>query len=205
MKVSILDYDAGNLASVYNAFHNFGASVKIISNYKEISSAERLVVPGVGSAKNCIDHLIKKNFFSELCHFIKKDRPILGICLGFQIFGNNLFENGKSKGLGLIDADVKEISKVNDILITHVGWNKISYNQKIMKKFSFKNEEAYFYFCHSFKMIINNDSKLECSDTIYKKQQIPALVLKDNFIGTQFHPEKSQVAGSKIIEKFLTF
>jgi imidazole glycerol-phosphate synthase subunit HisH len=201
MKVSILDYDAGNLASVYNCFYNLGASVKVINNYKDIKKAERLVVPGVGSAKYSIDYLNKNKMFNELKLFIETGRPILGICLGLQIFGKNLCEHGKSEGLGFIDADVKEISVKNKSIMSHIGWNKIDSNKELTKRLNIK-ENTYFYFCHSYSLNIYKKSKLIYLKTFYQKE-IPALVLKENFLGAQFHPEKSQIAGSKLIENFL--
>ena len=160
MKVSILDYDAGNLASVYNCFYNLGASVKVINNYKDIKKAERLVVPGVGSAKYSIDYLNKNKMFNELKLFIETGRPILGICLGLQIFGKNLCEHGKSEGLGFIDADVKEISVKNKSIMSHIGWNKIDSNKELTKRLNIK-ENTYFYFCHSYSLNIYKKSKLD--------------------------------------------
>lgn len=201
MKVSILDYGAGNLASVYNAFYNLGASVKIINCPTDVKKSDRLIIPGVGSAKNSIKYLKEKNLFLAIQEFIKKERPILGICLGFQIFCKNLYEGGKSSGLGFLDADVKKIYEENENLLTHMGWNSISTNQEVNKIYKIK-ENSFFYFCHSYYISINDPEKLNCSNTYFKKK-IPAIILKKNFVGTQFHPEKSQVAGSKFLENFL--
>lgn len=201
MNVSILDYNAGNLASVYNCFYNLGASVKIITDYKDIASAERLVIPGVGSAKNSINYLKEKKMFNELKLFTETERPILGICLGLQIFANNLNEDGKSEGLGLIDADVEEISIKNNSIISHIGWNKIEINEEITKRLKVK-ENTYFYFCHSYSLNIRKKAEIIFSNTFFEKK-IPALVIKDNFLGAQFHPEKSQSAGSRLLENFL--
>lgn len=201
MNISILNYDAGNLASVFNAFYNLGANVKIINDSKELECSDRLVIPGVGSAKNSLDYLRKKNLLDSLKNFIKTGRPIMGICLGLQIFSKYLYEDGKSYGLGFIDAEVKNIYEKDDIIFTHVGWNKISANKEIKKILKIK-DGSFFYFCHSYYLEINKNDKLDYSKTFYIKE-IPAIIIKDNFIGTQFHPEKSQLAGSKLIENFL--
>ncbi len=201
MKVSILDYGAGNLASVYNAFYNLGISVKIINSQEDIIKSDRLIIPGVGSAKNSINYLKDKKLFLSIQEFIRKERPILGICLGLQIFCKSLYEDGKSNGLGFLDADVKKIYEENNILSTHMGWNSVSSNEEINKILKIK-ENSFFYFCHSYSLHIKNSEKFNISETFFKRK-IPAIILKENFIGTQFHPEKSQVSGSKLLENFL--
>lgn len=201
MRVSILDYGAGNMASVFNAFYNLGASVKIINHSEEIENSDRLIIPGVGSAKNSIDYLKDNKLFHSIQRFLEKGRPMMGICLGFQIFSKNLYEDGKSIGLGFIDADVKKIHEDNNILYTHIGWNSVGTNDEI-KKFLKIKESTFFYFCHSYYLEIKNSEKLNYSETFFFKK-IPAIILKENFIGTQFHPEKSQGNGSKLLENFL--
>lgn len=201
MNISILNYEAGNLASVFNAFYNLGANVKVINDCKELERSDRLVIPGVGSAKNSLEYLRKNNLFDSIKNFMKTGRPIMGICLGLQIFSKHLYEDGKSYGLGFIDAEVKKIFEKNDILLTHVGWNEITANEEIKKVLNIK-DRSFFYFCHSYYLQINKNKKLEYSKAFYKKE-IPAVIIKENFIGTQFHPEKSQAAGNKLIESFL--
>ena len=203
MKISILDYKAGNLASVYYFFYNLGLDVKVISELNEIKNAERLVIPGVGSAKKAIEYLNKNHIIEALQSFLITEKPILGICLGLQIFCKNLMEKGRSKGLGFIDADVVQISNKKEQLYNHVGWNNLSYDNDISKKFKIK-KNSYFYFCHSyyvsFKNPLNTESEYACTN--YKNKKIPAIILKENFLGTQFHPEKSQVNGSKLLENY---
>ena len=201
MKISILDYNAGNLASVYNFFYNLGLNVKIIKNPKEIKNSNRLVVPGVGSAKYAINYLRKEGLLHEIKDFLKTGNPILGICLGFQIFAKTLYENGKSSGVGFINADVLPFSNNNKMLNTHVGWNKVQGNSQLLKKLNIK-PNSYFYFCHSFYLNINNENNIKYSHTTFKKK-FPSILVKDNFVGTQFHPEKSQNNGTKIIKNFL--
>ena len=169
MKVSILDYGAGNLASVFNAFYNLGVSVKIINSRENIKNADRLIIPGVGSAKNSINYLKNKKLFLSIEEFLKKGRPILGICLGLQIFCKNLYEDGKSSGLGFLDADVKKIYEDNNVLSTHMGWNSISTNKEIKKILKIK-EKFFFYFCHSYSLDIKSSEKLNLSETFFKKK-----------------------------------
>ena len=102
MKISILNYDACNLASVYNSFYRLGVEIKIIEKANEIKSSDKIIIPGVGSAKHAIDYLTKKELLEPLKNFISSGKPILGICLGFQLFAKKLFENGESNGLGFI-------------------------------------------------------------------------------------------------------
>ena len=198
MKIGILNYNACNLASIYNSIFRLGYDPKIIEKRAELKSIDKLIIPGVGAAKNCLDYLKKNDLFSEVEIFFKKENPILGICLGLQIFSKNLFEHGKSSGFNLIDADVVSFpnKKIN------IGWRKILINDKNWIEFNNKS----FYFCHSYLLKFNNaNDKKYCKARINSQEEIPSLIIKQNFIGTQFHPEKSQTVGNKFIEKFLNW
>jgi imidazole glycerol-phosphate synthase subunit HisH len=198
MKIGILNYNACNLASIYNSIFRLGHDPQIIEKRAELKSIDKLIIPGVGAAKNCLDYLKKNDLFSEVEIFFKKEKPILGICLGLQIFSKNLFEHGKSSGFNLIDADVVSFpnKKIN------IGWRRILISDKDWIEFNNKS----FYFCHSYLLKFNSSTdKKYCKARINSQEEIPSLIIKKNFVGTQFHPEKSQTVGNKFIEKFLNW
>ena len=199
MKIGILNYNACNLASIYYAFYRMGYDPKVIENHKEIENIDRLIVPGVGAAKSCIKYMKEKKLYdSVLTHFEKK-KPILGICLGLQIFSKNLYEHGKSIGFGLIDADVVSFDKYNKF---NIGWCNLSINSNSFLHKNFFNKS--FYFCHSYYVKIKNKEKNRyCHAIIHKNINIPAIIIKKNFMGVQFHPEKSQINGTKFMQSFL--
>ena len=198
MKVSILNYDACNLASVYNSFYRLGVDIKIIEDSNEIKSSDKIIIPGVGSAKHAIDYLTKKELLEPIKNFITSGKPILGICLGFQLFAKKLFENGESNGLGFIKGKVISFP---DRKKFHIGWNKVNFNHNKFKVLKLKNN-SYFYFCHSYYMKLDATEKLCIGNTIFTNE-FPSIIIRDNFIGTQFHPEKSQLNGQKFLESFL--
>ena len=203
MNISILNYNACNLASVYNAFYGLGAEVKIINDRKEIKKSDKLVIPGVGAAKSAIDYLHKKDLYYAVSDFLKSGNPILGICLGFQIFSENLYENGHSIGFGCLKGNVIEFKEKTQYPKFHIGWNKININQNLSNFLKIQNNLS-FYFCHSFFLKLKNTSELDYGTSFFQNK-FPAIVLKENFLGTQFHPEKSQTNGERILTKFISW
>lgn len=201
MKISILDYGACNIKSVYYAFKNLGLELKIIKKANDIKNSDKLIIPGVGSAGSSIEYLNSKNLFEVVLDFLDSGKPIFGICLGLQLFSQNLYEDGHSKGFSLLNADVEKISHSKNIF--HIGWNQVQMNEKIEKFFNIKNNSS-FYFCHSFFLNFKDISNCEIAETNFKVK-IPSIVLSKNFMGVQFHPEKSQKNGLKILEKFINW
>lgn len=200
MNIGIINYESGNIFSVFNTIYNLGYTPKIINETKDFKNIDRLIVPGVGSAFLCIKNLKKKKIFNLLKDNLNTEIPILGICLGLQIFCKNLNENGISEGLSHIDADVK---KINNLSSFNIGWSKIKFTDKnLISNFSSNND---FYFCHSFSVqnYIEKEKKFIIGYTLFNKIEIPSIIKKNNFIGVQFHPEKSQNNGVKFLEYFL--
>ena len=200
-QIVIVDYGMGNLRSVYNKFRRMGVDSKISSDLKEIESAEKLILPGVGHFKSGMDHLRKQGFVELLNKKVLKDKtPILGICLGIQLFCSHS-EEGDCNGLGWIDAEVVRFSVSDSIRykIPHMGWNNI----KIINANGFDkviNPEDQFYFVHSYHLKCNNSSDVWMT-TRYNYEFVSA-IHHDNIYGTQFHPEKSHDAGYSFLKTF---
>ena len=199
--VLIIDYKAGNIASVSNMISYLGFRSNISSNYKEVELADKIILPGVGSFDFGIESLKNLNLLSTLVKKVEVDKvPVLGICLGMQLFCKNS-EEGELPGLGLIDATVKKFSFKDDLKlkIPHMGWNKVLQTKE--NPLFEKDEESRFYFVHSFYTSLN-DKDLQIGETYYGKKFCSAYQ-KNNLYGVQFHPEKSHKYGMKLLNKFL--
>ena len=200
MKVGILDYQACNLGSVFFSLYKLGIDPIIINNSKKISEMDRLIIPGVGAAKNCMDYLKYNSFIEPIKEFLSH-KPVLGICLGMQIFAKKLYENGLSEGIGHIDGEVK---KLGTKIKFNIGWKEVKFIKKIDKKLNIEDMSS-FYYCHSYYISLKKNDYCAGMSYIDNNNEIPAIIYKDNFIGTQFHPEKSQTNGNKLLEFFLNW
>lgn len=203
--VGIIDYGMGNLLSVYNAFDYLGEDVKICRNPEDLTDLDHIVIPGVGAFKDCIELITKKELFEALEEqVILKAKPTLGICLGMQVMAKTGFEFGEHQGLGWFDAEVVKIETENTPLkLPNIGWNEVNqlYDHQLFK--GIKNLTD-FYLVHSFYMKCNIDSDRIASYQ-YGHLDITAAVLKNNIFATQFHPEKSQDNGLKLLENFINW
>ena len=202
--IGILDLKICNLASVSSAIYNLGFDIKIIKidQKNQLNEISHLIIPGVGSFSNISKEYFKnKNFTSELNDHKKKGKPILGICLGMQFLATEGFENLKSKGLNFVDASVNlmETDNTKNFNLPHVGWNEINILKDHTIFEGIKNKSN-FYFVHSYQMILKNDDFL-FAETRYLNN-FPSIIIKDNVIGFQFHPEKSSKNGLKILDNF---
>lgn len=199
----IVDYGMGNLLSVFNAFDYLGEEVIICKYPEELKKVDRIVIPGVGAFKDCISLLHSSGFVQALDEAVLKDaKPTLGICLGMQVMGTRSFEFGEHEGLGWIDADIVKIDINNGKLkLPNIGWNEINLNTSFSVFNDIPNNSD-FYLVHSYFM------KCEYADDIiatyeYGNNIITAAVRKANVMATQFHPEKSQDYGLKLLENFI--
>ena len=172
MKIGILNYNACNLASIYHSIYRIGFDPIIINEKKEFKKIDRLIIPGVGAAKSCMDYLRKKELFHEINNFLDFKKPILGICLGLQIFSKKLYEHGESEGFGFINANVVPFKKQK----INIGWSKLIINDSdICNEFSNKS----FYFCHSYYLdFINSDDRKYCKGFIDCSESVPSLIIK---------------------------
>lgn len=189
--IAIIDYVAGNVKSVENAVRKLGFETIITSDFEEIRNAEKVIFPGVGEASTAMKYLKQKNL-EKLIPTLKQ--PFLGICLGQQLLCD-FSEEGATKCLGIFDLKVKEFQSTD--IVPHMGWNNL---QKLQGPvFEGISEVDNFYFVHSYYCEVGEFTTSECDYIL----PFSATLQKDNFYGTQFHPEKSGDVGSKILENFL--
>ena len=206
MNVTIVDYNSGNISSVVNSFKEVAKNkidLAVTSDIQKIRSSDKLVLPGQGSFKSCVDALNAINGLSEtLNEFVINDKkPLLGICVGLQMFADVGYEEIETKGLGWIPGKVSKIdNQSGKFKLPHIGWNQINIvkDSKIYKDIE---NNSHMYFVHSYEFI-PNDKNVITATTDYSSN-IVCSVEKENIFGTQFHPEKSDKIGLKIIDNFI--
>jgi glutamine amidotransferase len=189
--IAIIDYVAGNVKSVQNAVEKLGFKTIITSDFEEIKNAEKVIFPGVGEASTAMKYL-KNLKLDELIPTLKQ--PFLGICLGQQLLCN-FSEEGNTKCLGIFDLNVKEFPATD--IVPHMGWNNLQKTTGDL--FEGISVEDNLYFVHSYYCEIGENTTSECDYIL----PFSATLQKENFYGTQFHPEKSGAVGAKILENFL--
>ena len=207
MNVTIVDYNSGNISSVINSFNEVArdkANIEVTSDLNKIKSSDKVVLPGQGSFKSCIDALNNiEGLVDTLNDFtINKKKPLLGICVGLQMFADIGYEEMETKGLGWISGKVSKIDNQNNkFKLPHIGWNEINIikDSKIFKNIENK---SHMYFVHSYEFIPGDKSVI--SATTDYSSNIVCAVEKENLIGTQFHPEKSDKIGLQIIKNFIS-
>jgi len=202
-KISILNYGCGNLLSLERAVQKVGKDAKIISTPEEIDKSDLIILPGVGAFKNAMNLLNSKKFIMPLEKYTKeKKKPILGICLGMQLFFSKSYEMGEEKGLDYIPGEVvsiKNTSKIKDIKSPNINWNKLEICRDTNKIIPEDLINKSFYFIHSY-MVNVEDNKNLIGYYLYYDLKIPAVVKLENIIGLQFHPEKSGKNGLKLLK-----
>jgi glutamine amidotransferase len=202
-EVVIIDFGMGNLWSVASAIKFLGKIPIITEDLSKISESETLILPGVGSFQRAMNTIRNKSIDKAIFDSLQNPKSkLLGICLGMQLLGTSSTEHGLTEGLGLVQNEVVRLanSEINPIKIPHVGFNKVQMprDSKLFEQISI---DAYFYFVHSYAMQILNDSS-KYTITTYGHQFVAAIESGQVF-GTQFHPEKSQKNGLKVLENFL--
>ena len=206
MNVTIVDYNSGNISSVINSFTEVAkgtVNLEVTSDLNKIKSSDKVVLPGQGSFKSCIDALNSINGLTDtLDEFvINKKKPLFGICVGLQMFADVGYEETETKGLGWISGKVLKIDNKNgEYKLPHIGWNQINI-VKDSKIFKDVGNNSHMYFVHSYEFI--PEDKDVISATTDYSSKIVCSVEKDNIFGTQFHPEKSDKVGLKIINNFI--
>ncbi len=202
MKIVIIDYGKGNIKSIIGALKYLGVRKIIVSDkLSDISSADKLILPGVGSFSVAMNHIKRLNIDKYLIEAVLvKNKPILGICLGMQLMCKSSSEGGINMGLGFINGTVQRLDESN-FKVPHIGFNQVSFN-KNSKLFNDLNNLSDFYFVHSFKVISDNEINQSICD--YGGKFI-ASYEKDNIAGVQFHPELSQTHGLKLLSNFIKY
>ena len=206
MNVTIVDYQSGNISSVINSFTEVAkgkVNLEVTADLNKIKSSDKIVLPGQGSFKSCVDSLNSINGLVEALNefAITKKKPLLGICVGLQMFADVGFEEIETKGLGWISGKVSKIDNQNGkFKLPHIGWNEIEI-VKQSKIFKDIKNKSHMYFVHSYEFIPNDKSVI--SATTDYSSKIVCSVERDNLFGTQFHPEKSDKTGLKIIKNFI--
>mgnify|MGYP005725758739 CR=1 FL=1 len=206
MKVTIVDYNSGNISSVINSFNEVAkdkVNIEVTSNLEKIKTSDKLVLPGQGSFKSCLDALNKIDGLTETLNefAINNKKPLLGICVGLQMFADVGYEETETKGLGWISGKVSKINNQNGkYKLPHIGWNQINIvkDSKIFKNIE---NNSHMYFVHSYEFI-HNDQSVIAATTDYCSN-IVCSIEKENIFGTQFHPEKSDKGGLQLIKNFI--
>ena len=206
MNVTIVDYQSGNISSVINSFTEVAkgkVNLEVTSDTKKIKSSDKVVLPGQGSFKSCVDALNKINGLTDsLNEFaINNKKPLLGICVGLQMFADIGYEETETKGLGWISGKVSKIdNQGGKFKLPHIGWNQINI-VKDSKIFQNIENNSHMYFVHSYEFVPNEKNVI--SATTNYSSNIVCSVEKENIFGTQFHPEKSDKIGLQVIKNFI--
>lgn len=202
--ITIIDYDMGNLRSIYNALNYLNIDCEITNDKEKILNAKKIILPGVGAFRDAMKILEDRGLDKIIKKKANEGTAILGICLGMQLLFDKSFEGGKFNGLGLIAGDIVKLdgtkSEDKKIKIPHIGWNNlfVKKENKLLKNIE---ENDFVYFVHSYYGIVKNNDEL-LAETIYGNNKIAAVVGNKNVFGTQFHPEKSGEIGLEILKNF---
>jgi glutamine amidotransferase len=199
--IAVIDYGMGNLRSVAKALEAVGAEVRVSNKPEDVQNADRIVLPGQGAFRDCIGHLRATGLVEVLSEeVLKKGKPFLGICLGLQLLADVSYENGTFEGLGWLPGRVERLT-VNDpsLKLPHIGWNEVAFRETPLVNGIKKN--PVFYFDHGYHFICDRPEFIAASCTY--GGSFAAAIQKDNLFAVQFHPEKSQEIGLRLLKNFL--
>jgi len=202
--IAIIDYGMGNLRSVQKGFEKVGFAAKVTADPAELHKAEKLVLPGVGAFKDCMDNLRDGGFIEPIRRHVESGRPFLGICLGLQLLFSESEEFGRHQGLGIIPGKVVRFPgdmhvAGEELKVPHMGWNQIRLKPEV-PLFRGIADGTSVYFVHSY-YVIPDDPTVVAAVTDYGIEFCSA-IRRDNVMATQFHPEKSQQVGLRILQNF---
>lgn len=199
--IGVINYGSGNYRSVINILNYLNIKFKEISTERDLKNLSHIILPGVGSYDDLYKRLFKLNLIEELKYqILDKEIFFLGICVGMQILSTYGYEGSKTEGLNIIEGEVKKIPNTISHL-PNIGWHQINLKKKNSKIFKdILDEELFFYFVHSYHFILKENSY--CSSKIFYDTEITSSIEKNNIFGVQFHPEKSQIAGCKLLKNF---
>ena len=204
--VAIVDYGLGNLFNIKSALEANSISSIVTSNKDEILKSSHLILPGVGSFKEGMDHLINRDLINTLINFKVSGKPILGICLGMQLLMSKSFDDGEFDGLNFIEGEVTKLKKSKDVRVPNIGWGELSIRDKYRSKESLLKgvvNNTYMYFLHSYHVEPNNSDYI-MSETKFGNNYFCSSINKEIVYGCQFHPEFSATDGLSILKNFIT-
>jgi imidazole glycerol-phosphate synthase subunit HisH len=201
MSIAIVDYGMANLRSVQKAFAQVGADAQIISEPEQIDRAEKIVLPGVGAFKDAIATLKNRRLADALVNHIHRGRPFLGICLGLQLLVDVSYEDGEHRGLGIIPGQCVrfDVDTTSGLKVPHMGWNQLVIKNPTPLLRDLPPGSSV-YFVHSYH-VVPKDAKTIAAEADYGRPFVAAIA-RDNVMATQFHPEKSQKVGMRILANF---
>ena len=203
--ITIIDYEMGNLRSVEKAFEKLGHAARVSSNPADLENTDKIVLPGVGAFRDCINNLRAGGFVEPLLKHVESGKPLLGICVGMQMLFDESEEFGRHQGLGLVPGKVVRFPAGMEeagerLKVPHMGWNTIQIKQDA-PIFKGTAEGSYVYFVHSYYCSADNQDDVAASCR-YGEVEFCAAIWRDNIMSTQFHPEKSQDIGLNIFKNF---
>jgi glutamine amidotransferase len=198
-RIAIIDYQMGNLRSVQKGFEKVGFAAEIVADPREVGPQDKIVLPGVGAFGDAIAELRRRDFVPLIRDVVAANRPFLGICLGLQMLFDVGYEGGEFEGLGILQGKVQRFNLPHEFKVPHMGWNKghIVRPAPILKDTA---QDTHFYFVHSY-YVVPEDPNVIAIETDYG-HPFCAAVWRDNLFATQFHPEKSQAEGLKLLKNF---
>ena len=204
MTIAVVDYGMGNVRSLTNALEYFGCDVVVTDEPAVLEEADRIVLPGVGAFGDAMKAIRERGLEDVLTRQAMVVRkPILGICLGMQLFAQSSDEHGEHRGLGWLDADIKRLTVRSPLKVPHVGWNEIEFPDDDWLFRRLRRDEANFYFVHSYHMVCNDASDVVAT-TDYGRP-VTAVVRRGNLVASQFHPEKSQDNGLRLLQNWVAW
>ena len=197
--IAIIDYQMGNLRSVQKAFEKVGHAAIITSDPKRLQDAERIVLPGVGAFRDAMRELEDRRLIGSIQQAVENNKPFLGICLGLQLLFDVSFEDGEHHGLGLFPGKVVRFSLPGGFKVPHMGWNQVHIRRPapILEGIA---QGSHFYFVHSYYVEPASDDVIAI-ETDYHRP-FCSMIWKDRLFATQFHPEKSQQLGLRVLKNF---
>ncbi|HJQ79074.1 MAG TPA: imidazole glycerol phosphate synthase subunit HisH [Lacipirellulaceae bacterium] len=197
--IAIVDYEMGNLRSVQKGLEHVGHSATITSDPAVLADAKKIVLPGVGAFRDAIAALRARKLVEPIRDAVAAGKPFLGICLGLQLMFDKSFEDGEHEGLGLIAGDVVRFRLSNGYKVPHMGWNQVRFRRR-SPVFEGIDDGAHFYFVHSY-YVAPRDKHIVATETEYPTPFCSS-IWRDNLYAVQFHPEKSQSAGLRLLKNF---
>lgn len=197
--IAIIDYGMGNLRSVQKAFERAGHAVTITDDAAAVADATKLVLPGVGAFRDAIAALRSRGLVEPIRAAVAAGKPFLGICLGLQLLFDRSFEDGQYEGLGIVPGEVVRFDVPSELKVPHMGWNQVRFRQR-PPIFAGIDDGAYFYFVHSY-YVVPRDASVVATETDYP-QPFCSGICRGHLFATQFHPEKSQHAGLRVLKNF---